>query len=57
MGVLLLPSSPFVFYAAPNPRLVEARASDDGGSVIIMRPHPNVSGGVTAGDPDTKMGS
>lgn len=39
LGFALLLSSAFVFSAASVPRLVQARASEDGTSVIIKRPH------------------
>ncbi|SDP94525.1 hypothetical protein SAMN04487905_11631 [Actinopolyspora xinjiangensis] len=43
LGFVLLFSSPFVFYAASMTRLVQARASEDGASVIVNRPHRNFS--------------
>ncbi|MHA6799343.1 hypothetical protein [Bounagaea algeriensis] len=49
LGFVLLFSSPFVFYSASLTRLVQARASEDGASVIVNRPHRNFSDAVAAG--------
>ncbi len=51
MGFVLLLGSAFVFYLGSVPRLVQARASDDGQSVIVSRPHPNFSVEVAADAP------
>lgn len=53
-GLVLLHGSVFVFYIGSLPRLVQARASDDGQSVIVSRPHPNFSDDVAAGVPDSR---
>lgn len=50
LGCVLLFSSPFVFYAASLTRLVQARASEDGASVIVNRPHRNFSDAVVASE-------
>lgn len=50
-GIVLLVGSGFVFYLGSVPRLVQARASDDGQSVIVSRPHPNFSDEAAAGEP------
>ncbi len=55
VGFALLFSSPFVFYAASIPRLVQARASDDGTAVIINGPHQNFVDAVSASDLDPKI--
>ncbi len=54
IGFLLLFSSPFVFYSASLTRLVQARASDDGTSVIINHPHQNFVDAVSASDSEPK---
>ncbi|MHA6803489.1 hypothetical protein [Salinifilum ghardaiensis] len=54
IGFVLLFSSPFVFYSASLTRLVQARASEDGTSVIINRPHQNFVDAVPAGDSGPK---
>ena len=48
LGFLLLFSSPFAFYSASLTRLVQSRASDDGTSVLINRPHQNFMDAVPA---------
>lgn len=48
-GLMLLVGSAFSFYIGSVPRLVQARASDDGQSAIVSRPHPNFSDQVAAG--------
>ncbi|GAB3543779.1 hypothetical protein GCM10027444_02830 [Actinopolyspora lacussalsi] len=50
LGFLLLFGSPFVFYAASLTRLVQARASEDGESVIVNQPHSNFSDAVVRGE-------
>ncbi|GAB2749776.1 hypothetical protein GCM10027174_25300 [Salinifilum aidingensis] len=54
LGFALLLSSAFVFSAASVPRLVQARASEDGTYVIINRPHQNFVDAVPAGDSGPK---
>ncbi len=49
LGFALLLSSAFVCYAASLPRLVQARASEDGASVIVNSARRNVSDAVAAG--------
>lgn len=53
LGVVLMLGSAFVFYLGSVPRLVQARASEDGQFVIISRPHPNFSNEVAAGVPES----
>ena len=53
LGFVLLLGSAFFFYIGSVPRLVQARASEDGESVTIRRPHPNFAGEVAAGIPES----
>ncbi len=54
LGFVLLLGSAFVFYIGSVPRLVQARASDDGQSVIVSHPHPNFSDEVAAGESEPR---
>ena len=54
LSFVLLLGSAFVFYVGSVPRLVQARASDDGKSVIVSRPHPEFSDEVAAGESDPR---
>lgn len=54
LSFVLLLGSAFVFYLGSVPRLVQARASDDGDSVITSRPHPNFGDQVVTGESDPR---